>query len=150
MASVVDSLTGIEDRITWPHQDDHPVGEAISSVTDMEGGPDAWVTPAWPAAGRRPEGAGTAPDLALTPERIIACTMTIDPGGQVDELRGVTDIGSASYRHVHRGERAGARQPTAGSAKLVPVPNGLKYDAGPTVDPKARPSGRRGHRSPLR
>jgi hypothetical protein len=127
MASVVDSLTGVEDRITFPHQEDHPVGEAISTITDMAGGPDVRVTPAWrlKATARRGQ---DRTDIALTPDRIISCTMTIDPGGQIDELRGLTDIGSGSDRHVF-----GVNGPVHGTTrrirKLVPVPNGLNYDA---------------------
>lgn len=122
------SLTGIEDHLTWAHQEDHPVNEAIDSVTDMDGGPDKWLTPSWRMLVAARRGSNRA-DVALSDHRILSCTPNFDPAGQVDELRATTDIGTGSYRHVfaHDGPRRGNRRRIR---KLVIAPPKLDFDGG--------------------
>jgi len=128
LVAVIRSNTGIEERLTWAHQEDHPVGDAIRQVRDMDGGPDVWVT----ASGRQIAAArrgSDRSDITLNPHNILKCTPTMDPGGQIDELRVITSLGTGSYRHVHSYD-APRVENRRRIRQVTQEPSPMGYDAG--------------------
>lgn len=120
--------TGTEVRLAWEHQDDNPVGEAIRSVTDRSGGPDVWITPSWVQVASPRRGRDRR-DVALTGHTVRRASLSFDPGGEVDEMRALTDLGSGPARVLH-----GVDQPVRPNRRrirqLTQVPPGLTFDAG--------------------
>lgn len=125
---IVRTLTGITDRISWAHQDDHPVGDAIHTITDRDDGPDFWITPAWQAVTSARRGRDRR-DVSLTGNTVRRCKITFDPGGEVDELRALTDLGTGPARVLH-----GVDQPRRTNRRrirsLTHVPPGSTFDSG--------------------
>ena len=120
--------SGVTDNLRWKHQDDHPVGEAIRSVSERLDGPDVWITPDWVQIATKRRGMDRR-DLALTGHTVRRARMTFDPGGEIDELRALTDLGSGPVRVVHgidQPRRVGRRR----IRQIVQPPMGMTYDAG--------------------
>lgn len=128
LTSVIRSNTGVLDRLTWAHQEDHPVGASIREVCAMEGGPDMRIT----ASGRmivEARRGSDRHDITLNSHNILTCTPTHDPGGRVDELRVVTSLGTGSYRHVHSYD-APRRPNRRRIRQITQEPSPMGYDAG--------------------
>lgn len=82
--------------MSWGHTAHHTGAEAMAMVTDVAGGAEWCVNPAWVARIMGVRG-GERTDVLLGPDQVVEARFAVDPGAEVDDYVADTGRGSGAY-----------------------------------------------------